>query len=69
MNVDAIHYILGVYTGLVEIWPILNLGGILAGHDNITQYDGPDITGQDWIVNFDGTKDEPETVVKGAVYW
>jgi hypothetical protein len=65
--VDARHDFLGVYTDLVEWWPKLKHGGILAGHDYVTQDDGPANTGQDWTVNFDGTKDETGTVVKGAV--
>ncbi len=40
-------------------------GGILAGHDYVTQ-DAVGI-GQDWTTNYDGTKDETITVVKGAV--
>jgi hypothetical protein len=65
--VDARHDFLGVYTDLVEWWPKLKRGGILAGHDYVTQDDGPAQGGQDWTVNFDGTKDATETVVKGAV--
>jgi hypothetical protein len=66
--VDARHDFLGVYTDLVEWWPKLKRGGILAGHeDYVSQDDGPARTGQDWTVNFGGTKDEAETVVKGAV--
>jgi len=65
--VDARHDFLGVYTDLKEWWPKLKRGGIFAGHDYVTQDDGPSRSGQDWTMNFDGTKDETGTVVKGAV--
>jgi hypothetical protein len=63
--VDARHDFKGVYEDLVNWWPKLRKGGILAGHDYVTQEEvGPS---QDWTINYDGTKDETGTVVKGAV--
>ena len=63
--VDARHDFKGVYEDLVNWWPKLRKGGILAGHDYVTQDDVG--TNQDWTINYDGTKDETRTVVKGAV--
>lgn len=48
-------------------WPKLRCGGISAGHDYVTQDDGPTQSGQDWTVNYDGTRGETRAVVKGAV--
>jgi hypothetical protein len=59
--------ILRVYADIEAYWPKLKVGGIMAGHDYVTQDDGPEQGGQDWTTNFDGTKDETRTVVKGAV--
>ena len=42
-------------------------GGIFAGHDYVTQDDGPSGSGQDWTLNYDGSRDETGLVVKGAV--
>ncbi|KAI2495870.1 methyltransferase domain-containing protein [Fragilaria crotonensis] len=65
--VDARHDFKGVYEDLRAWWPKLREGGIMAGHDYVTQDDGPEQGGQDWTTNYDGTKDETRTVVKGAV--
>ena len=65
--VDARHDFKGVYEDLVAWWPKLRTGGIMAGHDYVTQHDGPASSNQDWTTNYDGTKDETETVIKGAV--
>lgn len=65
--VDARHDFKGVYQDLRLWWPKLRKGGIMAGHDYVTQDDGPQQSGQDWTINYDGTKDETRTVVKGAV--
>ena len=65
--VDARHDFKGVYEDLVAWWPKLRAGGIMAGHDYVTQDDGPAKSKQDWTTNYDGTKDETGTVVKGAV--
>jgi len=64
--VDARHDYKGVYEDLVNYWPKLKVGGIFAGHDYVTQDDGPS-PAQNWTVNYDGTIDETGTVVKGAV--
>lgn len=63
--VDARHDFKGVYEDMVDWWPKLRKGGIFAGHDYVTQDEVG--KGQDWTVNYDGTKDETRTVVKGAV--
>ena len=65
--VDARHDFKGVYEDVSKWWPKLRPGGIMAGHDYVTQDDGPAQGGQDWTINYDGTKDETGTVVKGAV--
>lgn len=65
--VDARHDFKGVFDDLVDWWPKLKVGGIIAGHDYVTQDDGPKQTRQDWTTNYDGTKDRTRTVVKGAV--
>jgi len=65
--VDARHDYKGVHVDLVDWWPKLKVGGIMAGHDYVTQDDGPAQSGQSWTVNYDGTEDLTGTVVKGAV--
>ncbi|KAL7525472.1 hypothetical protein ACHAWF_001377 [Thalassiosira exigua] len=65
--VDARHDYKGVWEDLVNYWPKLKKGGIMAGHDYVTQDDGPKQGGQDWTKNYDGTIDHTRTVVKGAV--
>lgn len=65
--VDARHDFKGSYVDITEWWPKLRVGGIMAGHDYVTQNQGPAQTGQDWTLNFDGTVDATGTVVKGAV--
>jgi hypothetical protein len=65
--VDARHDFKGVYMDLVDWWPKLKTNGIFAGHDYVTQNEGPQQTGQDWTKNFDGSIDTTGTVVKGAV--
>lgn len=65
--VDARHDYKGVLEDLNHWWPLLKPGGILAGHDYVVQTDGPNRNGQDWTINYDGTKDKTGRVVKGAV--
>ena len=65
--VDARHDFKGVSVDLAAYWPKLKVGGIMAGHDYVTQDDGPEGGGQDWTTNFDGTEDLMRTVVKCAV--
>ena len=62
--VDARHDFKGAYLDMTQWWPKLKKGGIMAGHDYVTQ---SELTTSDWTVNFDGTIDETGTVVKGAV--
>ena len=65
--IDARHDYKAVYEDMVDWWPKLRSGGIFAGHDYVTQHEGPDQTGQNWTLNYDGTIDTTGTVVKGAV--
>ena len=78
--VDARHDRLGVLQDLSEWWPKLRVGGLMAGHDYMTQKEpknlkqpkgviaeDPTSTMQDWTLNFDGTRDETNRTVKGAV--
>ena len=51
----------------VPLAKVAEHGGIFAGHGYVTQDDGPNQTGLNWTTNYDGTKDETRTVVKGAV--
>ena len=62
--VDARHDWKGVYEDLKAWWPKLKVGGIMAGHDYVIQ---ADVGTQDWTPNYDGTRDETELVVQGAV--
>lgn len=65
--VDARHDYKGVFTDLEAWWPLVNDGGIMAGHDFVTQDEGPKQTGQDWTLNYDGTVDKSGRAVYGAV--
>eukprot|EP00966_Prymnesium_polylepis_P318728 7361300-Prymnesium_polylepis.1 len=78
--VDARHDRLGVLQDLSEWWPKLRAGGLMAGHDYTTQKEpknvkqlehveaeDPTNTQQDWTLNFDGTRDDTNRTVKGAV--
>jgi len=65
--VDARHDYKGVAQDLNDWYPLLKPGGIIAGHDYVTNNDGPRQMGQDWSVNFDGTRDSTGRAVKGAV--
>lgn len=46
-------------------WNKLKDGGIIAGHDYVVNAEV--MPGQDWSINFDGTKDPTGRAVKGAV--
>ena len=77
--VDARHDRLGVLEDLATWWPLLRPGGIIAGHDYTEQKEpfgttrgtisagDPEVTGQDWTINYDGTRDATRRAVKGAV--
>lgn len=65
--VDALHDYKGVLLDLEKWWPLLKQGGIMAGHDYVTQEDGPAQTGQNWTINYDGTVDHTGRAVQGAV--
>lgn len=78
---DARHDRLGVLSDLVDWWPKLRQGGIMAGHDytmqkepqpvkeipHFTQRGKDPSWSQDWTRNFDGTIDKTGRTVKGAV--
>ena len=67
--VDARHDYLGALQDMLLWWPLLRCGGIMAGHDYVTQEEvsrmSPKVK-QDWTKNFDGTVDETRRVLKGA---
>lgn len=65
--VDARHDYKGVVQDLQSWWPLLKAGGIMAGHDYVTNDDGPRQSNQNWTVNYDGTVDHSGRAVKGAV--
>ncbi len=65
--VDARHDYKGVLVDLVDWWPLVTEGGIMAGHDFVTQTEGPEKSHQDWTVNYDGTVDPTGRAVYGAV--
>ena len=65
--VDARHDYTGVSADLEAWWPKIRHGGILGGHDYVEQSDGPQQTGQNWTLNFDGSVDHAGRAVKGAV--
>merc|ERR1712187_57722 len=64
--IDARHDRKGVLVDIAAYWPKIKKGGVMAGHDYMEQSDlGYD--GDDWTLNYDGTRDESGRVVKGAV--
>lgn len=65
--VDARHDYKGVSEDLVAWWPKLKDGGVFAGHDYVTNDDGPMQSGQNWTINYDGSIDPFGRAVKGAV--
>lgn len=66
--VDARHDRKGVLEDLAAYWPKVRVGGIIAGHDYMTQSEVGAVTAsQQWDVNYDGTKDKTGQVVRGAV--
>mmetsp|Transcript_37651 Transcript_37651/g.118659 ORF Transcript_37651/g.118659 Transcript_37651/m.118659 type:complete len:268 (-) Transcript_37651:4015-4818(-) len=65
--IDARHDYKGALEDMEKWWPKLKSGGIFAGHDYCTNNDGPRQAGDDWSINYDGTKDICERAVKGAV--
>ena len=65
--VDARHDYKGVLQDLQLWWPKLKPGGVLGGHDYVTNDEGPKQSGQDWSINYDGSVDPQGRAVKGAV--
>ena len=70
---DARHDYKGVLADLNAFWPLLRRGGIMAGHDYIWATEGgrngrgKNRGGDDYTINFDGTRDPYNRSVKGAV--
>jgi len=69
LYVDARHDRKGVLEDLAAYWPKMKVGGVIAGHDYMEQFEVTEIgqDGQDWTKNFDGSVDDTGRVVKGAV--
>jgi len=66
--VDARHDRKGVLEDMQVYWPKLKIGGIMAGHDYMEQYEVSQLqTDENWTVNGDGTIDTTGAVVRGAV--
>lgn len=65
--VDARHDYKGAKMDMETWWPLLKYGGIMAGHDYVTNDDGPSKMNQNWTVNYDGTIEQSGRAVKGAV--
>lgn len=65
--VDARHDYTGVREDITLWWPKLKVGGIMAGHDYIDAEEVEKISGQDWSVSADGTKNPNGKAVKSAV--
>lgn len=69
---DARHDRKGVLEDLAAYWPKIRAGGVMAGHDYTTQDEpdwanDPEKTGQNWTVNYDGTRDASLRVTRGAI--
>jgi hypothetical protein len=62
--VDARHDRKGVLDDLKAYWPKLRAGGLMMGHDYVTQ---DEIGNQNWTVNYDGTIDHTGLVTRGAI--
>lgn len=65
--VDARHDYKGVREDIELWWPKLKVGGIMAGHDYIDTEEVAKISGQDWSVSADGTRNPDGKAVKSAV--
>eukprot|EP00922_Rhytidocystis_sp_ex-Travisia-forbesii_P058532 GHVS01086528.1.p1 GENE.GHVS01086528.1~~GHVS01086528.1.p1 ORF type:complete len:366 (+),score=42.85 GHVS01086528.1:184-1281(+) len=69
--IDARHDRHSVALDLEDWWPKLNVGGIMAGHDYVTQWEvwgkSVDEGKQFWAVSPDGKIEEDGLLVKGAV--
>jgi hypothetical protein len=64
--VDARHDSKGVTQDLEDWWPLVKEGGVMAGHDFVTQSQGGSKR-NNWTLNMDGTVDETGLIVYGAV--
>jgi hypothetical protein len=65
--VDARHDRQGVTEDMKTWWPKIRNGGLMCGHDFVTQFEGPMQTNQRFDINGDGTVDPTGGAVKGAV--
>lgn len=64
LYIDARHDRKGVLEDLQTYWPKVKIGGVVAGHDYMEQYE---VGKQRWDINGDGSRDETGRVLKGAV--
>ena len=65
--IDARHDFKGVSEDLRAYWPKVRPGGIFAGHDYIHPWKVKYFSGQNWLLNYDGTVDATGGAVIGAV--
>lgn len=65
--VDARHDRWGVTQDLTAWWPKVRPGGLVCGHDFVTQAEGPAQSGQRWDLNGDGSVDPTGGAVRAAV--
>jgi hypothetical protein len=65
--VDARHDRKGVTEDLSTWWPKVRSGGIMCGHDFVTQFEGPQQNNARWDINGDGTVDPTGGAVRGSV--
>ena len=64
--VDARHTRRGVLEDMTAYWPKIRHNGLLCGHDYLDCAEAQ-LTGQDWCLEEDGTRDPTGGAVKGAV--
>ena len=65
--VDARHDRQGVTEDLTTWWPKLRNGGLMCGHDFVTQFEGPQQQNDRWDINGDGSVDPTGGAVRGSV--
>lgn len=66
--IDARHDYKGVMEDLTAYWPLVNVGGIMAGHDFLDADEHKKYNpGDDWSIQYDGIKRTDNKAVKSAV--
>lgn len=65
--VDARHDRQGVTEDLLTWWPKVRSGGLMCGHDFVTQFEGPQQQNDRWDINKDGSVDPTGGAVRGSV--